>query len=99
MKIFGPISGRTSPTRWTGSARAGVACEKNGHVILIVRSCVMMVWVEEVAKTTIFGDGITAEDMVRNSFKKFIARSSKTMISSLSVYAQEMLFFRLSITL
>ena len=48
----------------------------------------MMVWVEEVAKTTIFGDGITAEDMVRNSFKKFIARSSKTMISSLSVYAQ-----------
>lgn len=32
----------------------------------------MMVWVEEVAKTTIFGDGITAEDMVRNSFKKFI---------------------------
>ena len=58
----------------------------------------MMVWVEEVAKTTIFGDGITAEDMVRNSFKKFIARSSKTMISSLSVYAQEMLFFRLSIT-
>lgn len=52
----------------------------------------MMVWVEEVAKTTIFGDGITAEDMVRNSFKKFIARSSKTMISSLSVYAQEMLF-------
>ena len=54
-------------------------------MILIVRSCVLMVWVEEVAKTTIFGDGITAEDMVRNSFKKFIARSSKTMISSLSV--------------
>ena len=46
--------GRTSPTLWTGSVRARVTCEENGHLILIVRSYIMMVSGNESCKNNYF---------------------------------------------